>query len=176
MSYGSTAVDWGSFCRDLFIEYFVQNINPVKLSGVVETDKSLFGRRTKYHRGMSRGHKVWIFGLVERDSNRLLLFPVDNRNADVLLTLIQEHVNTGSTIYSDGWAEYNALSSLGCRHFVIEQKHAFKQICKDAVTGETITVHTNTIEGSWQHAKAHFRRMNRTKIEHFEGHLCEMMA
>ena len=60
----STAVDWGSFCRDLFIEYFVQNINPVKLSGVVEIGESLFGRRTKYHRGMSRGHKVWIFGLV----------------------------------------------------------------------------------------------------------------
>jgi len=101
VSYGSTEVDWGSFCRDLFIEYFVQNINPVKLSGVVEIDESLIGRRTKYHRGMSRGHKVWIFGLAERDTNRLKLFPVDNRNADVLLSLIQEHVSNDSTIYSD---------------------------------------------------------------------------
>jgi len=102
VAYGSTAVDWGSFCRDLFMEYFVQTISPVKLSGVVEIDESLFGRRTKYHRGLSRGHKVWIFGLVERETNRLKLFPVDTRSADVLLGLIQEHVSPGSTIYSDG--------------------------------------------------------------------------
>jgi len=105
---------------------------------------------------------LWIG--IERDTNRLKLFPVDNRNADVLLSLIQEHASTDSTIYSDGWAAYNALSSLGYRHFVMEHKHAFKLICKDGITGETVTVHTNTIEGSWKHAKAHFRRMNGTKI------------
>ena len=147
----------------------------MKLSGVVEVDESLFGRRTKYHRGMSRGNKVWIFGLVERETNRLKLFPVDSRNADQLLSLIQEHVSPGSTIYTDGWAAYNGLTSLGYRHFVVEHKHTFKQICTDAVTGESVTVHTNTIEGSWKHAKAHFRRINGTKVEQFEGHLCEIM-
>ena len=46
---------------------------------------------------------------------------------------------------------------------------------KFARTWPQVTVHTNTIEGSWKHAKAHFRRMNGTKIEQFEGHLCEIM-
>jgi len=97
---------------------------------------------------MSRGQKVWIFGLVERESNRLKLFPVDNINADQLLSLIQQHVSQGSTIYSDGRAAYNALSCLGYRHFIVEHKHAFKQVCTDAVTGESVTVHTNMTEGS----------------------------
>ena len=59
IGYGSTAVDWGSFCRDLFMEYYVREIRDVKLSGQVEMD----GRRTKYHRGDPRGLKIWIFGL-----------------------------------------------------------------------------------------------------------------
>jgi len=49
VSNDSTAVNWASFCRDLFIKHFVQDISPMKLSGVVETDESLFGWRTKYH-------------------------------------------------------------------------------------------------------------------------------
>ena len=58
MAYGSTAVDWGSFCRDLFMEYYVQTIQPVKLSGIVEIDESLFGRRINYHRRRSQGQKI----------------------------------------------------------------------------------------------------------------------
>jgi len=46
--------DWASFCRD------------EKFSGEIQIDESLFGRRTKYHRGDPRGLKVWISGLVER--------------------------------------------------------------------------------------------------------------
>jgi len=42
-------------------------------------------------------------------------------------------VGNWSTIYSDGWTAYNALSSLGYKHFVAEHKYTFKQICRDAV-------------------------------------------
>ena len=37
-AYGSSAVDWASHCRDLFVQ-------PTKFSGIVEVDESLFGRR-----------------------------------------------------------------------------------------------------------------------------------
>jgi len=175
VAYGNTAVDWVSFCRDLFIQYYCESIRPVKFSGTVEIDESLFGRRMKYHRGHARGQKVWIFGLVERDTNRMKLFPVDKRNSDILIKLIQENVEQGSTIYSDGWAAYKSLNSLGYKHYIVEHKHTFKQVCKDPTTGNIFTVHTNTIEGCWKHAKAHFRRMNGTKLQQFEGHLCEIM-
>jgi hypothetical protein len=52
----------------------------VKFKGVVGIDESLFRRKVKYHKGKPSGMKVWIFGLVERDTNRLKLFPVDSRN------------------------------------------------------------------------------------------------
>ena len=35
--------------------------------------------------------------------------------------------------------------------------------------------HTNRIEGAWKHAKDHFRKMSRTKITQFEGHLAEII-
>ena len=76
---------------------------------------------------MSCGQKVWIFGLVERETNCLKLFPVDIRNANVLSSLIQGHVGPGSTIYSDGWSAYNGLSALGYKRFVVEHKYTFKQ-------------------------------------------------
>jgi len=94
---------------------------------------------------MSRGHKVWIFGPLERETNHLKLFPVDIRSADDLLSLIQGHVSPGSTIYSDGWSAYNGLSALGYKHFEVEHKYSFKQVCKDVATGKSVTVHTNTI-------------------------------
>ena len=99
--YGSTEGDWGSFCRDLFFEFYVREIRDVKLQGEVEIDESLFGRRTKYHRSDPRGLKVWVFGMVERVTNRLKLIPVDTRDATTLMTLIKDHVIPGSTVITD---------------------------------------------------------------------------
>ena len=64
-----------------------------KLSGQVEIDESLFGRKIKYNRGnRSKGLRIWVFGLVERDSNTILLYPVSDRKETTLLPLIQRHV------------------------------------------------------------------------------------
>ena len=42
--------------------------------------KAFFGRRCKFNRGNSNPeHKVWIFGIVERSTNRLIIYPVDRR-------------------------------------------------------------------------------------------------
>ena len=35
--------------------------------------------------GAKRGMEVWILGLVERDSNTLVLYPVNDRSTDTLL-------------------------------------------------------------------------------------------
>ena len=173
VGYGSTAVDWGNFCGDLFIEYYVRNITYEKLKGKVEIDESLFGRRTKYHRGDPRWLKVWIVGLVERDTNRLKLFPGDSREADTLIPIIRDNVQLGARITTDWCAAYNPLARCGYTHYVGET--TFSCQCRNVTTNEIITVHTNRIEGAWKHAKEYFRRMNRTKITQFEYHLCELM-
>ena len=55
--------------------------------------------------------KVWIVGLVER-STKVIMHPVDNRNAITLNTIIQRHVEPGSNVYTDGWSGYNDLNTL----------------------------------------------------------------
>ena len=153
----------------------IRHVRDEQFSGEVEVDESLFGRRTKYHRGDPRGIKVWIFGLVERQTNRLKVFPVDRRDAATVLPSIQQNVTPGSTVITDGWAAYVGLGLLGYTHYVVEHKHAFSCQCRDQITGELLTVHTNRIEGAWKHAKDYFKRMNGTKVRQFESHLCELM-
>ncbi|MEW8483737.1 MAG: transposase [Candidatus Thiodiazotropha sp.] len=69
-----------------------------------------FGRRVKHNRGNpNKGLKVWGFVLVERESNTSILYPVIDRSAEILIPLIQRHVELGSTIYSDGRTAYMLL-------------------------------------------------------------------
>ena len=74
VGYASTAVDWGSFCRDLFVEYYVREIRDEPLHGEVEIDESLFGRRTKYHRGDPRGLKIWNFRPRRKKQQQVTVF------------------------------------------------------------------------------------------------------
>ena len=146
------------------------------MSGIIEIDESLFGRRVKFYRGNpNKGMKVWIFGLVERKINQVILYAVADRREVTLVPVIQRHVDVGSTIYSERWSAYCNLNDLGYQHFTVIQKYAFKKICKNTETGEKISVSTNKIEGAWQHAKIHFRRMAGKRITQFEGYLKEIM-
>jgi len=103
VGYDSTAVDWAIFCRDLFTEYYVRHIRDEQFLGEVEIDEALFGRRTKHHRGDPRGIKVWIFGIVERQINRLKVFPIDRRDTATVIPIIQQHVAPRTTVITDGW-------------------------------------------------------------------------
>ena len=67
--------------------------------GNVELDDSLFGRKIKKNKGEPIGHKIWIFGIIHRESNTLLLYPVDKRNSDTFISLIQRLVYPGSRIF-----------------------------------------------------------------------------
>ena len=177
MDYKNTAVDWANFMRDMcrkFVDGLYYDGDEI-FSGEVEIDESMFGRRCKYHKGNPRGQKVWILGIVERSSHRLILYPVDKRDEDTLIPIIERHVAKGTTIFTDGWRAYQSLNDRGYRHFTVEHKYAFTQVYKDLQTGEFKTVHTNTIEGSWKHAKDHFQRINGTSVNNFEGHLCEVI-
>ena len=176
VAYGTTAVNWASYVRELFKEHFHRNTKHVKLSGEIEIDESLFGRRMKYKKGNpNAGLKIWIFGMVERESNKIILYPVSERSKEVLIPLITRHVETGSTIYSDGWSAYCDLNDIGYTHFTVLHKYSFTKTYVNQATGEEITVHTNRIEGCWKHAKEHFKRMSGTKLSQFEGHLAEVM-
>ena len=162
MDYRHSAVDKARFIRDFFKEYVYKYVvnreNPMVFQGTVEIDESLFGRAIKNHRGNPRsGKRVWIVGIVERSSSRLILYPVDDRSAPTLLSIIKRHVEIGSRVFTDGWAGYRQLSTEGYDHFTVNHSHTFNQEYYNETTGESVYCHTNKIEGSWQHAKKHFR-------------------
>ena len=82
----------------VFKMYVYKLYETVQLEGEIEMNlKSLFGKKTKHHRGNpNAGLKIWIFGMIERSTNRLLQFPVCERTKDVLLPLITKYVKKGS--------------------------------------------------------------------------------
>lgn len=158
VAYGSTAVDWGSFVREVMMEFYERNLKSKTLSGEIEIDESLFGRKVKYNKGNPhKGLRVWVFGMVERATNSLILYPVHDRRAKTLLPLIERHVQPGSTIYSDGWSAYCPLNEMGYRHFTVLHKYTFKKVYVNKETDEKVEVDTNRIEGAWKHAKDYFR-------------------
>jgi transposase-like protein len=140
----ATVVDWSSFCREVTFDGMVHNAEPLGGPGrTVEIDESKFGKR-KYN----RGHRVegkWVFGGVERETGICFMIPVDHRGKDILLAIIKHCILPGTTIISDCWRAYNCLSDEGFIHETVNHSKTFK----DPETG----AHTNTIEGSWRHAK-----------------------
>ena len=51
MNYSTTSVDWANFVREPMKMWVNEEIPNFKITGIVEIDESLFGRRMKYHRG-----------------------------------------------------------------------------------------------------------------------------
>lgn len=106
--------------------------------------------------------------MIERESNRLLLFPVHDRSEETLVTIIKKYVAPGTTIYSDGWSAYKNLKKYGYEHFTVIHKDEFKAVYVNPETKETREVHTNQIEGAWAHAKNHFRKIYGTNSKNFQ--------
>ena len=109
------------------------------LDGIVEIDESFFGRKR-------HGNQRIVFGMVERVSRKLRLEVVADREQDTLELLLLKHVNTTSTVCTDGWSSYQDISYYGYDHWACNHsKWEF---------GET-----NHIESFWSTAKRQLRRM-----------------
>jgi transposase-like protein len=117
-------------------------------------------------------NQVWVVGLVERNTNRLLLFPVVDRSADTLENIVTKHVAPGSRVFTDGWVGYKRLNELGFQHFSVLHRDTFRQTYEkvDDSLKTTVTCHTNQI-GAWSHTHQHFQRISGNQTNHFEGHL-----
>ncbi|GFV01255.1 putative transposase-like protein [Trichonephila clavipes] len=96
--------------------------------------------REKYNRGKPvKG--TWVFGGIERSTNKCFLHVVKDRSKDTLLASIKSNIKEGTTIISDCWKSYNCLEDEGFLHLSVNHKMYFKV----PETG----AHTNSIEGSW---------------------------
>lgn len=161
----NTIVNWFKYARDVCTAYILDNHVPIGGANIiVEIDESKFMHR-KYHRG-AHVDGTWILGLVERDNPaNCIMIPCPNnrRDADTLLPLIMHNVLPGTIIYTDMWRAYASLQQRGFLHGQVNHSVNFR----DPVTG----IHTNTIEGTWAHAKAKFRSMHGSTPEMQQSYL-----
>lgn len=96
------AINWASYLRELFKEYFQRHVHHKRIHGIVETHESLFGRWAKYHKGNSnKGMKIWIFGFVCRENNTGILYPVGDGLKETLKSITECHIAPGAKIFSD---------------------------------------------------------------------------
>ena len=87
----STVVDWKNFMRDVCIEDILVNPEPLGGPGIiVEIDESKFGKR-KYNRGRLLTGQ-WIFGILEKDTDKVVMFSVPNRSTATLLSIIKTNL------------------------------------------------------------------------------------
>jgi len=128
----------------------------------IEIDESKFGKR-KYNRG-KRVNGQWVFGLIERESGRVVLVPVEKRDASTLVPIIKKWVLPGSKIISDMWGAYNSLNMEGYIHETVNHSKNFT----DPITG----ANTNRIESTWRAAKDKFESSSRRKHS-FGGYLAK---
>ena len=116
-------------------------IKIVGLGKTVEIDESKFGAKRKYkQRRVSEG--PWVFGVVERGSQKVLLFRVPDRSREsVVHRLITTHIQHGTVIYSDQFTPYIPLNQL--RYIHVSVNHSKNFVDPDS------GAHTNTIKGVW---------------------------
>jgi transposase-like protein len=146
---GNTITDWTNYLRGL-VTWDIENLD-LAAAPIVEIDESKFEKR-KYNRG-HRVEGVWVVGGVEiTPERRMFAVSVQDRSADTLRDIIQEHVLPGTIVCTDLRRGYRTPHDFGMEHQTVNHTDHFV----DPVTG----VHTNTIEGTWNGMKMHICRQH----------------
>ena len=95
------------------------------LSGFVEVDETYIGGEKPGKRGRGAFGKVLVVIAAETHEDaigRIRLRRVSDASAASLEAAIQETVELGSVIFTDGWRGYNNLETLGYHHEVVRQE------------------------------------------------------
>jgi transposase-like protein len=124
-----------------------------KLGGEVEVDETFIGGKSRnMHKskrdrlGISQSNsmagKVAVMGLLDRHGtkgSKVRTEVIANRKKHQLETTIGQHVEPGSTLYTDALRSYDRMGQRGYEHNVIDHAEAY-------VDGQ---VHTNGLESYW---------------------------
>ena len=97
-----------------------------KLSGLVEVNEAIVGGEHAGKRGRGAEGKTLVLIAAEDTGSgigRIRLSTISDASGDVLTSTIEQMVAAGSTIRTDGWSGYSALSSKGYTHLSINNNN-----------------------------------------------------
>ncbi|MBA7558114.1 IS1595 family transposase ISPlba5 [subsurface metagenome] len=95
-----------------------------RVSGTVVVDETYIGGPKPGKRGRGAAGKALVLIAVEdkgRHFGRIRLRRVSDASGASLIPGVQESVEPGSTVRTDGWSGYEGLSSKGYDHVVVRQ-------------------------------------------------------
>jgi transposase-like protein len=90
-----------------------------RLSGCVEVDETFYGGEEEGVRGRQTQKKSWIIIAAQEDGGgigRIRMRRIPDASAESLMPFIQETVEPGSVVHTDGWTGYDPLEGKGYRH------------------------------------------------------------
>ena len=108
--------------RKIIASYLLNVYSLERLAGnnahqILCVDESLFTH--------TEGAQTWVVGILNVNTDEIRLKVVPDRSDATLKTIIQRHVGTGNTYYSDSWMGYNFLNQAnsGYIHNVVNHNH-----------------------------------------------------
>ena len=91
-----------------------------RLQGHVEVDETFWGATEAGVRGRQHGEKTLVAVAVEqvgrRGLGRIRLRRIADASADSLQAFVEEAIEPGSVLHTDGWISYDRLEKRGYRH------------------------------------------------------------
>jgi transposase-like protein len=93
-----------------------------RLAGKVQVDEIFIGGERPGKRGRGAAGKTLVLIAAQAASNgigRIRLARVASASGDNLCPAVNQAVETGSTVCTDGWKGYNGLKNLGYQHEII---------------------------------------------------------
>ena len=96
-----------------------------RLSGTVEVDETYIGGEKPGKRGRGAAGKALVVVAAQEDGGRIgriRLRRVSDASANSLVPAVQECIEPGAVVRTDGWSGYTQLQALGYFHKVIRQE------------------------------------------------------
>jgi len=92
-----------------------------RLSGCIEVDETYIGGLEEGVRGRQTNDKTMVLVAAQEDGKgigRIRLRRVDDASATNLLSFIEDNIESGSLVHTDGWSGYSGLKTKGYQHKV----------------------------------------------------------
>ena len=125
-------------------------------SGPVEVDETFVGgdpkkmhasRRLKLQTAMRRAHKIPVMGMLDRETRKVRAQVIPDISRETLQNAILREVQSGATVFTDGWSSYDKLAAKNFVHETVTHVDEY-------VRGQ---VHTQGIENFWSLLKRGLR-------------------